>query len=105
MNSESLCSTPVSAPAPPNATAPQQPHPLADGRGRLRVFGTLFVIGVAFLFLLTLLPTRIPTGVSIAGVAVGGKTVADATSALQQQLPAQTLTLTDGSRSWPISPG
>ncbi len=71
--------------------------------GALALFGTLFVIGVAFLFLLTLLPTRIPTGVSIAGVTVGGKTVADATSTLQQQLPAQTLTLTDGSRSWPIS--
>ena len=71
--------------------------------GALALFGTLFVIGVAFLFLLTLLPTRIPAGVSIASVTIGGKTAADATSTLQQQLPAQTLTLTDGSRSWPIS--
>ncbi len=72
--------------------------------GALALFGTLFMIGIAFLFLFTLLPTRIPAGVAIAGVTVGGKTVADATSALQQQLPTQTLTLTDGSRSWSISP-
>ncbi len=75
---------------------------LGAGAVALAVF--LVVVGFGALLLLALDQDRIPAGVSIAGVGIGGKTVEAATSALQQQLPAQTLTLTDGSRSWPISP-
>ncbi len=64
----------------------------------------LVIAGFGVLFLLAIQRDRIPAGVSVAGVPVGGKTVAAATTLLEDQLPAQTLTLTDGSRTWPISP-
>lgn len=64
----------------------------------------LVIAGFGVLLLLAMQQERIASGVSIAGVGIGGKTVDTATSMLEQQLPAQTLTLTDGSRSWPISP-
>ena len=63
----------------------------------------LVIAGFGLLFLIAVSPTRIPAGVAIASVPVGGKTMNDATAALQQ-LPAQTITLSDGTRTWPISP-
>ena len=41
---------------------------------------------------------------AVAGVPVGDQTITDATLVLERQLPAQTLTLTDGARSWTVSP-
>ncbi len=74
------------------------------GSGVAALVVTLTVMAGALLVLLAVLPHRIPTGVSVAGVPVGDQTIADATLALQRQLPAQTLTLTDGARSWTVSP-
>ena len=95
-------------PPPPPRRRPQTRRSnrtlLLLGAGAVALAVFLVVVGFGALLLLALDQDRIPAGVSIAGVGIGGKTVEAATSALQQQLPAQTLTLTDGSRSWPISP-
>lgn len=74
------------------------------GGGIVSLTVVLVVAGFGLLFVLAMLPDRIAPGVAVAGVDVGGKTVADATSALAKQLPAQSLTLSDGSRTWSISP-
>ena len=103
---------------PPIRQTPRPPKNQANSRTNRANNRTLWLIGggvaaavVAFvllvfalLFVIAILPDRIPAGVSIAGIDVGGKTVADATAALSSSLPAQTLTLTDGARSWVVSP-
>ncbi len=96
---------------PPIRQAPRQPKKHSDNRilwlvgGGVAASVVVFVLLVfGLLFVIAILPDRIPAGVSIAGVDVGGKTVADATDALSSSLPAQTLTLTDGARSWVVSP-
>jgi lipoprotein-anchoring transpeptidase ErfK/SrfK len=75
---------------------------LGGGAAALTVFFVMAVFGL--LVLLAIMPERIPSGVEIAGIPVGGKTVDEATGALQQGLPAQTLTLLDGDRTFPILP-
>jgi lipoprotein-anchoring transpeptidase ErfK/SrfK len=75
---------------------------LGGGAAALTVLFVLAVFGG--LFLLAIMPERIAAGVAIAGVPVGGKTIDEATRALQQQLPAQPLTLLDGARTFPITP-
>jgi lipoprotein-anchoring transpeptidase ErfK/SrfK len=77
---------------------------LIAGAGAAAFVVLLVMAGFAALLLLAVQRDRIPAGVSVSGVGIGGKTVEAASAALQQGLPAQTLTLTDGSRSWPISP-
>lgn len=101
-----IYSQPQRQPQPPQ----RQPRPnnnrtlLLIGGGVTALVVVLTVLAGALLVLLAVLPHRIPTGVSVAGVPLGDQTVADASLALQRQLPAQTLTLTDGSRSWTVSP-
>lgn len=77
---------------------------LIAGAGVAAFVVLLVIAGFAALLLLAVQRDRIPAGVSVSGVGIGGKTVEAASAALQQGLPAQSLTLTDGSRSWPISP-
>lgn len=75
---------------------------LGGGVAALTVFFVMAVFGL--LVLLAIMPERIPAGVEIAGISVGGKTIDEATGALQQSLPAQPLTLTDAERTFPVTP-
>jgi lipoprotein-anchoring transpeptidase ErfK/SrfK len=89
---------------PPPHRRPRSNRTLLLLGGGAAALTILFVMAVfAGLFLLAIMPERIPAGVAIAGVPVGGKTVDEATSALQQ-LPVQPLTLVDGERTFPITP-
>ncbi len=96
---------------PPQALPPRRPRSRASNNRTLLLIGggaavltvLLVLAGFGLLILLAVLPDRIAAGVAVAGLPVGGKTVSDATAALQS-LPPQTLTLTDGDRSWQVSP-
>ncbi len=74
------------------------------GGGVVTLAVVLVLAGFGLLFVLAVMPDRIASGVAVAGVSVGGKTVDEATAALAQQLPAQTLALSDGSRTWSVTP-
>ncbi len=103
---------------PPVRQTPRPPKNQSNSRTSRANNRTLWLIGggvaasvvvvvlliFGLLLLIAILPDRIPSGVSIAGIDVGGQTVVDATTALSSSLPAQSLTLTDGSRSWNVSP-
>jgi lipoprotein-anchoring transpeptidase ErfK/SrfK len=65
-------------------------------------FVMLFGI-VAVALAVSLAPDTLPAGVSVAGVPLGDRTVEQATRYLQQHLPNETITATDGSRSWPVT--
>jgi len=58
------------------------------------------VIGITYLT-----KDRMPSGVSVAGIDVGGASRTDAAAALQLGTSAQTLTVTDGDRRWTVSLG
>jgi lipoprotein-anchoring transpeptidase ErfK/SrfK len=75
---------------------------IGGGAATLVVLLVTAVFGL--LVLLAMMPDRIPSGVAIAGVPVGGKTVEEATGALSQGLPAQPLLLTDGERTFTVFP-
>jgi lipoprotein-anchoring transpeptidase ErfK/SrfK len=74
------------------------------GGGAVTLAIVAVVAGFGLLFMLAMMPDRIASGVAVAGVTVGGKTVTEATTALAQHLPVQTLALSDGSRNWSVSP-
>jgi lipoprotein-anchoring transpeptidase ErfK/SrfK len=57
------------------------------------------LIGGVFL----LSANRIASGVTVAGVSLGGDSSADAKAALQQAFGAQTIVAADGDRQWPLS--
>jgi lipoprotein-anchoring transpeptidase ErfK/SrfK len=60
----------------------------------------IVIAGFALLFMLTLMPDRIASGVAVAGITLGGKTSDEASAALQQNLTSQTVRLTDGEREF-----
>lgn len=62
---------------------------------------TLCFIG--FLVVVGLSQDRIANGVAIAGIAIGGETLDDAASLLQQANFNQPITLVDGDRSWQVT--
>lgn len=99
-----------------NYAAPQQPEmrqgPRRVGKkskntgliiaGGAVVFGGMLFMMVAFVVVLMLAtPERIPSGVSAAGVDIGGQSVEDATAALQA-LPDPIITLVDGTRGFNV---
>lgn len=64
----------------------------------LMVLTCVGILGAAYYFL----DASIPSGVTVAGLPVGGKSVDSAAIYLQQNLPAAVL-LTDGDRSWNVA--
>jgi lipoprotein-anchoring transpeptidase ErfK/SrfK len=66
--------------------------------------GTATVLAmVVFVLMMYLSVDRIPAGVQIAGIDVGGETFEDAQAALQQSFPNSSVTATDNDRSWSIT--
>jgi lipoprotein-anchoring transpeptidase ErfK/SrfK len=61
-----------------------------------------FLAMMAGLVVLYLSIERVPQGVTVAGLSVGGQTVEDAAEALSQAFGAQQVTLTDGDRQWTL---
>jgi hypothetical protein len=71
--------------------------------GGAAIFGILAMIGIIGVITLVYLSSGgIPSGVSVAGVNVGGKSASDAGRILTQKLP-DSITVTDGSASYPMS--
>jgi lipoprotein-anchoring transpeptidase ErfK/SrfK len=104
-NSNTQLNNRQTPPKPRRRSSTQLKNPtlwIIGGASALVVF--LVIAGFGLLLVLAILPDRIASGVTIAGVPVGGDSVNEATTALQRNLPAQTLTLTDGDRNWAISP-
>ncbi len=95
---------------PPRQTPPARRPAKSNSNRTLWMVGAgaavltilLVMAGFGFLFVLAALPDRVASGVAVAGISVGGKTIDDATAVLQQ-LPAQPLKLIDGDRSWSVS--
>jgi lipoprotein-anchoring transpeptidase ErfK/SrfK len=89
----------------------RQPRPKSKKRpmpwlllGGLMLMGfTVFMVMVVGLwYFLSSNSDQIPSGVSVGGIPVGGLSPNDATSDLQTYYGSQTITVTDGSRSWPV---
>ncbi|MEP7293349.1 MAG: L,D-transpeptidase family protein [Chloroflexota bacterium] len=74
------------------------------GGGAAALVVVFVLVGFALLFVLALMPDRIATGVAVASIPLGGKTSSEASAALQQNLAAQPILLTDGDRDWSVSP-
>ena len=94
---------------PPAAARQRRPKPKHSNQtlwlvgGAAAVTVVLMVIaGFALLFMMALMPDRIASGVAVASIPLGGKTSDEASAALQN-LPTQTLNLTDGDREFPVS--
>lgn len=106
--------------APPRPVGPAPTHRPARPRKRSRqttwlIAGGLLVFGAVVLLPLVVLvavllysssETSIPSGVAVAGVALGGESVSDAETLLAaQNFAAQPLILADGERQWPVTFG
>jgi lipoprotein-anchoring transpeptidase ErfK/SrfK len=71
--------------------------------GGALTFGALLMTCLlGFVGTLYLGQTRLASGVSVAGIPLGGKTPGDAAQYLMQNMPDPTISLTDGSRTWPL---
>jgi lipoprotein-anchoring transpeptidase ErfK/SrfK len=70
--------------------------------GAAAVGAAAFLAMIAGLVVLYLSIERVPQGVTVAGLSVGGQTVEDAAEALSQAFGAQQVTLTDGDRQWTL---
>jgi lipoprotein-anchoring transpeptidase ErfK/SrfK len=70
--------------------------------GAAAVGAAAFLAMIAGLVVLYLSVERVPQGVTVAGLSVGGQTVEDAAEALSQAFGAQQVTLTDGDRQWTL---
>lgn len=118
---------PINSPTPPQNRRPLPPVPprtarrlpvwaealwsdvqQADRRllwaaGGITTFVVLSCVGMFGLIALTFLTQpRIPTGVHVAGINIGGQTLDQAEERLNSAFASQTLTLTDGDRSWDV---
>jgi lipoprotein-anchoring transpeptidase ErfK/SrfK len=71
--------------------------------GGFAVGMTLIMGMIAVLLAVYVSAGRIPSGVTVAGVSIGGKTLEAAASALQQAFSRQTITAVDGARQWTMS--
>jgi LysM repeat protein len=68
--------------------------------------GFAFLIAVVCLLVLIVVylgNDRIPQGVSVAGVDIGGQSAEDAATALEMSLNRSLITLTDAERQWPLA--
>lgn len=103
--------------APMRPPTPARPHLPPRPRARQRSWTPLvFMASIAALLLMTVCAAlaggyayrsmnRIPSGVNVAGVLVGGKSVAEAEQLLAQNPPHQSLVLQDQSRHWTVALG
>lgn len=99
---------------PPRQAQPplprRQKQPKTQGFSPLLITGGAFVLGVAMMLamimavlLLVLSVERIPAGVRVAGVNIGGDTLEDAEAALRESFPVGQITVTDADRSWNVT--
>jgi lipoprotein-anchoring transpeptidase ErfK/SrfK len=79
------------------------PWLILGGTTMLGVF--MLVCAVSVIGITYLTKDRMPSGVSVAGINVGGASRIDAAAALQRGTSAQTITVTDGDRRWTVSLG
>lgn len=118
---------PINSPTPPQSRRPLPPTPVRSSRqlpawaesmwndvqrldrrllwvaGGITAVVALSCVAMFGLIALTFLTqTRIPTGVHVAGVNIGGDTLDQAEEKLDRAFASQSLTLTDGDRSWPV---
>lgn len=77
--------------------------PYAIVGGMLGLGAAFFAAVIAILGVMALSQDRIPAGVSVAGLPVGGRTAEKAQAYLQQNLEGQIINAVDQSRSWPLS--
>ncbi|HEX2619422.1 MAG TPA: hypothetical protein VHL11_04720, partial [Phototrophicaceae bacterium] len=72
--------------------------------GGIAASGVLACVGmVGLLLLIFILQPRIPAGVRVAGLVVGGETLQSAESMLEKGYASQTLRLVDAERNWDVS--
>jgi len=100
---------PYPAPAPRRAARPKRrwmPWLLAAGMLAGGLIVLLSAIGLAALLLSGSPTPKVPAGVSVAGIPLGGQTLEEATAALAaHNFASQTLTLVDGERRWTVTLG
>jgi LysM repeat protein len=72
--------------------------------GGAMVFGVAMVLAVVvFVLMMFLGVERIPAGVQVAGIDIGGERIEDAENALRDGFPNSPITATDNDRSWTLS--
>jgi lipoprotein-anchoring transpeptidase ErfK/SrfK len=71
--------------------------------GSVAIGAAMLVAMVLLLGIIYLLADRIPSGVSVAGIDIGGKSADSAATALQQEYGNPSVMVTDEDRSWPLS--
>src|SRR5690606_13008206 len=96
-------------PAQPHLPRRAKPHK-KQGLSPLVVTGGAFVLGAAMIMvvaitvlLLALSVERIPSGVQVAGIDLGGERLDDAEAILRAGFPGAQITATDGERSWNVT--
>ena len=103
---------PYPAPPPVSRAAAARPAPAPKRRsltpvlilGGMLAFGALTTVCMAVvLAVLFLSQSRIPAGVSVGSVPVGGKAVEEVAPLLQQSLNSNGITMTDGDRKWLVT--
>lgn len=71
--------------------------------GGAAVTGFIMFLGmIGFLALLALTADRLPSGVQVAGIPVGGESVEDAAARLRADFADPTISFTDGTQQWPL---
>lgn len=70
--------------------------------GGVIIGGGLLLVMIVGLLAVYFSPQRLPQGIQIAGIPVGGETVAQAQSDLERQLSTFSVTLVDGTRQWSL---
>lgn len=96
-------------PYPPNrqpkisSTKRLMPWLIVGGGAVVTLAGMVAMFGILVVVALT--PERIPMGVRVAGILIGGQSSAVASQTLQNQFDNQQVSLIDGDRQWSISSG
>jgi lipoprotein-anchoring transpeptidase ErfK/SrfK len=91
----------------PRRTTPraknQRLMPLLIVGGAVAAGFAMMLALVAVVAVLLLSEDRVAAGVAVAGLPIGDRSVEEATETLQQGLAAQTVTATDGARTWSLA--
>lgn len=89
--------------APIRPTRNRKWLPYAIIGGMLALGAAMFAAVIAVLGIMALSQDRIPAGVSVAGLDLGGKTTENAATLIEQNLSNAIITAVDEERTWPIS--
>ncbi|MBC8170902.1 MAG: LysM peptidoglycan-binding domain-containing protein, partial [Anaerolineae bacterium] len=102
-------SQPIQAPQPPVQPGRRPPPKNPIDKRLYWIAGGVAVLGIAacgallgLILLIYIAQPRVPDGVRVAGLVIGGETLDDAETILEKGYAAQTVRLTDADRAWNV---